>query len=98
MVGLSVIVPVFPFVSSEVETRSCRVSRIRAARSARYERTRSLSPPKLRLALLQESHRAFHRIPAVARLPLADCLLMQRSEERRVGEECVSPCRSRWSP
>src|SRR3546814_13649351 len=22
----------------------------------------------------------------------------QRSEERRVGTECVSPCRSRWSP
>src|SRR3546814_11971636 len=21
-----------------------------------------------------------------------------RSEERRVGEECVSPCRSRWPP
>src|SRR3546814_2304809 len=21
-----------------------------------------------------------------------------RSEERRVGQECVSPCRSRWSP
>src|SRR3546814_18502633 len=21
-----------------------------------------------------------------------------RSEERRVGEECVRPCRSRWSP
>src|SRR3546814_9457742 len=21
-----------------------------------------------------------------------------RSEERRVGNECVSPCRSRWSP
>src|SRR3546814_18355326 len=21
-----------------------------------------------------------------------------RSEERRVGRECVSPCRSRWSP
>src|SRR3546814_16370413 len=24
--------------------------------------------------------------------------LSQRSEERRVGEECVSTCRSRWSP
>src|SRR3546814_14255667 len=24
--------------------------------------------------------------------------LRQRSEERRVGKECVSPCRSRWSP
>src|SRR3546814_16394381 len=23
---------------------------------------------------------------------------MQRSEERRVGNECVSTCRSRWSP
>src|SRR3546814_4689153 len=24
--------------------------------------------------------------------------LMTRSEERRVGKECVSTCRSRWSP
>src|SRR3546814_18843645 len=25
-------------------------------------------------------------------------LLFKRSEERRVGKECVSTCRSRWSP
>src|SRR3546814_11906559 len=25
-------------------------------------------------------------------------LQLGRSEERRVGKECVSPCRSRWSP
>src|SRR3546814_14762864 len=25
-------------------------------------------------------------------------LVVARSEERRVGKECVSPCRSRWSP
>src|SRR3546814_11014073 len=25
-------------------------------------------------------------------------LLARRSEERRVGKECVSTCRSRWSP
>src|SRR3546814_19134733 len=24
--------------------------------------------------------------------------LLPRSEERRVGNKCVSPCRSRWSP
>src|SRR3546814_601082 len=30
-------------------------------------------------------------------LPLDDCLYA-RSEERRVGKECVSTCRSRWSP
>src|SRR3546814_16463793 len=28
----------------------------------------------------------------------ADDLLGRRSEERRVGKECVSTCRSRWSP
>src|SRR3546814_15083576 len=27
-----------------------------------------------------------------------DALLVLRSEERRVGQECVSTCRSRWSP
>src|SRR3546814_8378724 len=25
-------------------------------------------------------------------------ILFERSEERRVGKECVSTCRSRWSP
>src|SRR3546814_374572 len=31
---------------------------------------------------------------------LADGIVVtpSRSEERRVGKECVSPCRSRWSP
>ena len=28
----------------------------------------------------------------------ADVVLAQRSEERRVGKECLSVCRSRWSP
>src|SRR3546814_19925965 len=27
-----------------------------------------------------------------------DKILLMRSEERRVGKECVSTCRSRWSP
>src|SRR3546814_10361754 len=33
-------------------------------------------------------------------LPLvrSDTPMADRSEERRVGKECVSPCRSRWSP
>src|SRR3546814_18912065 len=29
---------------------------------------------------------------------LANAILTYRSEERRVGKECVSTCRSRWSP
>src|SRR3546814_15507206 len=31
-------------------------------------------------------------------LPLNYPPAARRSEERRVGKECVSPCRSRWSP
>src|SRR3546814_17743918 len=39
---------------------------------------------------------ALERVPgtAVAR----DRIRQRRSEERRVGKECVSTCRSRWSP
>src|SRR3546814_14311211 len=29
---------------------------------------------------------------------LSACDILVRSEERRVGKECVSTCRSRWSP
>ena len=32
------------------------------------------------------------------RLPIQWELLQPRSEERRVGKECISLCRSRWSP
>src|SRR3546814_11225666 len=35
-----------------------------------------------------------HRIPGARRITSR----AQRSEERRVGKECVSTCRSRWSP
>src|SRR3546814_13814172 len=31
-------------------------------------------------------------------LPRDLCDVVDRSEERRVGKECVSTCRSRWSP
>src|SRR3546814_6545465 len=31
-------------------------------------------------------------------IPMADVTRQYRSEERRVGKECVSTCRSRWSP
>src|SRR3546814_12938079 len=33
-----------------------------------------------------------------AKFSLSDRQIPIRSEERRVGQECVSTCRSRWSP
>src|SRR3546814_13720772 len=37
-------------------------------------------------------------LPPATSAPLAAPPKNQRSEERRVGKECVSTCRSRWSP
>src|SRR3546814_13498553 len=48
-------------------------------------------PPPLPLDVLLELHTQRPEIPAGAGPPV-------RSEERRVGKECVSTCRSRWSP
>src|SRR3546814_3447326 len=44
---------------------------------------------------------AFQIDPVAALVAIAIGLLahhQRRSEERRVGKECVSTCRSRWSP
>src|SRR3546814_17401851 len=38
--------------------------------------------------------RPFHYQPVIHQLRVGN----HRSEERRVGKECVSTCRSRWSP
>src|SRR3546814_16487756 len=49
----------------------------------------------------ENDHRAaaglLRRVGELAR-DLDDRLTRDRSEERRVGKECVSTCRSRWSP
>src|SRR3546814_4905489 len=57
-----------------------------------------------RIVLLVSSVGLIYLIPVEVILDLfrIRCLqqskLEQRSEERRVGKECVSTCRSRWSP
>src|SRR3546814_9476830 len=43
-------------------------------------------------------HRPFAEPVIIAHGLLEGCLELVRSEERRVGKECVSTCRSRWSP
>src|SRR3546814_10934681 len=37
-------------------------------------------------------------LPRLAVRDRPDAVAQSRSEERRVGKECVSPCSSRWSP
>src|SRR3546814_19227236 len=54
--------------------------------------TLTASPPELREALYSLS--MAKDVPDAALLDD----FVRRSEERRVGKECVSTCRSRWSP
>src|SRR3546814_12933851 len=52
-----------------------------------------------RIAMAQvEAHKLFSRGAGWVWLTVKMLLKYWRSEERRVGKECVSTCRSRWSP
>src|SRR3546814_14331818 len=60
---------------------------------------------KLKRALSSSEHAEFHFAgggieigAAVRRADFEHWIADDRSEERRVGKECVSTCRSRWSP
>ena len=64
-----------------------------------YERTHSIAAPLVGFNIGPDRKDVSHYIPQVAQggtsLPDRD---YYRSEERRVGKECVCWCRSRWSP
>src|SRR3546814_19357838 len=56
-------------------------------------------------ALAPQRNQPAHRVDLLRAAPLPGSRLdrtrtiaLVRSEERRVGKECVSTCRSRWSP
>src|SRR3546814_13216702 len=49
----------------------------------------------------QKKSESIREVPATILVKDGDQLIaagIRRSEERRVGKECVSTCRSRWSP
>src|SRR3546814_13706345 len=83
--------------------RSARL-RSRAAERAMAEDTNELVMPKLGLTMA-EGLLAEWRVAEGDVVSAGDVLFIvatakiaNRSEERRVGKECVSTCRSRWSP
>src|SRR3546814_16732746 len=62
--------------------------------------SRLLHPEKIHAVRVEHQVVTFwHRLDAQAVVHhLASNFLVERSEERRVGKECVSTGRSRWSP
>src|SRR3546814_19014327 len=67
---------------------------------ARYDALTGLPNRALLMDGLEEALIRAHRLRRVCALMFIDLDRFKsiRSEERRVGIECVSTCRSRWSP
>src|SRR3546814_20868358 len=79
---------------AELDARSNRVAHALAA---------SDIAPGDRVSALTKNHDSWYPLffgTARARACFApiNCRLAPRTEERSGGKECVSPCRSRWSP
>ena len=55
-----------------------------------------ITPLGLMVGLNAGTHSRLAVIGGIVTIAVADAL--SRSEERRVGKECVTQCRSRWSP
>src|SRR3546814_19716512 len=60
--------------------------------------SRAVEGERLRQARESEMAQSIEEIDAVAEARVHLAMPEHRSEERRVGKECVSTCRSRWSP
>src|SRR3546814_6059482 len=91
-----VFVVFFFFSSRRRHTRCALVTGVQTCALPIWPRTapRSVVPiAPIRSAPCRRPHRAASR-----HCKFSAFLRTSRSEERRVGKECVSTCRSRWSP
>src|SRR3546814_17585420 len=90
----------FFFSSRRRHTRCALVTGVQTCALPIYHRP---APEEIHAWPIRPRHRAA-RAPATTRpsssasAPPPSTPCCGRSEERRVGKECVSPCRSRWSP
>src|SRR3546814_15929524 len=107
----SVIAALAPYPQAAATGRRARrraAGRIPVGRSPRKRRSeRAASPPpryasRYRSSSLLEARLDPVLLPAQRRIDFAqferEREIRGNTEERRVGKECVRPCRSRWSP
>src|SRR3546814_9488771 len=95
-IWICVIMSLFVFSSRRRHTRCALVTGVQTCALPIYRSAEgTLGTLQLRKghAYLEFSHQ--HRLVGLSGIFALD---EPRSEERRVGKECVSTCRSRWSP
>src|SRR3546814_20269827 len=85
--------------SSRRRSGSCGTTAGGRRASRRRWRSRQLVDIHVWLLFEERNQDWLGRTVDEIQLPLSKTVITgQRSDERRVGKECVSTCRSRWSP
>src|SRR3546814_14545314 len=82
-----------------VDRRAMGAIAVEEGRPSRAARIDEILPERKRPARISQQRRLVDADLIVQRLDRGQRRIkVGRSEERRVGKECVSTCRSRWSP
>src|SRR3546814_8353205 len=90
---------IFVFSSRRWNTRCALVTEFRRVLFRSMATVRAFNDGRIDVALLNRAGATGVSMHASPRFLNQDRReLIERSEERRVGKECVSTCRSRWSP
>src|SRR3546814_3615679 len=84
--------PIFPFIQAHLEDNDAEELALKA--DAEYEFEGNDWIDSLKVGVRYSDRNQNVRYSTFNWTPIA----ASRSEERRVGKECVSTCRSRWSP
>src|SRR3546814_5892446 len=105
MCGTSIILFVFFFSSRRRHTRCALVTGVQTCALPILPRDRRRTVDQRGRVLWHAGHghemttaRWWSQPARVVQILCFSLLPFVRSEERRVGKECVSTCRSRWSP
>src|SRR3546814_8656274 len=98
----------FVFSSRRRHTRCALVTGVQTCALPIFSGAKNAALPLMAASLLTADTLRLTNVPRLADIATMARLLAQhgvalggdavRSEERRVGNECVSTCRSRWSP
>src|SRR3546814_20076394 len=85
-------------------TAPARTEKFKAMQDSGFQVQRCITIPALHKCLQASSAEPIPPVVVLAGTLLENCSAttylrtLHRSEERRVGKECVSTCSSRWSP
>src|SRR3546814_10954653 len=84
--------------ASQLVVKAAETANVRAAQRGRELAGEATQRKHANLGAVERCHGKIEECELAAAIGIFAEWILHRSEERRVGQECVSTCRSRWSP